>query len=177
MSDSQPPAQATAPSPRERRLRLLLIASLAVNLLIVGAVVGAGMFMKRHGPPHGMRRGEDFGLMAFTRTLEPERRKEIRKELRNARKEIRPLMEAIEEARSEAATVLAAEPFDRTALKIAADKVTEREQTLKAAALNVFLDQAEKLTAEERKSLSEWWKKRRQRRGPRPDDEQAAKEP
>ncbi|MFA5951315.1 MAG: periplasmic heavy metal sensor [Hyphomicrobium sp.] len=177
-SMSTPDTQgAPVATPREKRLRIVLLASLAVNLLVIGAVVGAGIAIKRHGPPHGGRGAEDYGLMGFTRTLPSDRRKEIRKELKQERAKLRPLVDEIEQARDDAASVLASEPFNRDALRAASDKVTEREQTLKAAGLDMFLNHAEKLTAAERKSLSEWWKTKRPRRRPPTDDKPDADDP
>ena len=50
MTDGDEAAAAAAPqSPKERRLKLMLIASLAFNLLVVGAVAGA-MIFGPHGP-------------------------------------------------------------------------------------------------------------------------------
>lgn len=164
------PAPATPPgAPRQKWLKIVLVVSLAANLLVIGTVVGAGIaFRRHHGPPPGIRGGDDFGMMGFTRTLEPARRDEIRKNLRAARKQLRSYVTEIEEARNQAADALAANPFSRDVLKTATGKVAEREARLKQEAVALFLDQAEKLTAEERKSLSDWWRKKRRR--PRLED-------
>lgn len=163
MSDASRPE--TEPRPGGARwLKYALIASLALNLLIVGAVAGTmiGFGKHHHGPRVGHPRGEDFGLMGLTRTLPEERRKEVRKQLREDRGKLRPLFEDIRAARREAADKLAADPFDRTALEGALATVSDRERTLRQEAVGIFLGHVERLTADERRTLAEWWRKKSQ---------------
>ncbi|MGE0022976.1 MAG: periplasmic heavy metal sensor [Hyphomicrobium sp.] len=149
------------PAAGSRRLKYALIASLALNLLIIGAVAGTmyGYGKHRRGPGGGVR-GEDFGLMGLTFRLPDERKKEIRKRLRADREALRPLVEEVRTARRQAAEKLAAETFDKAALEGALDAAGEKDRTLRAAAIAAFLAQAEQLTAEERRMLAEWWMKR-----------------
>ncbi|WP_072392025.1 periplasmic heavy metal sensor [Hyphomicrobium sp. CS1GBMeth3] len=162
MSDASLPQ--TEPRPGgSRRLKYALIASLALNLLIVGAVAGTMIGFGKHHPPRGHHpRGEDFGLMGLTRTLPEARRKEIRKQLRAERGKLRPLFEDIRTARREAADKLAAEPFDRAALEAAINTAGERERAMRQQAVDIFLGQAERLTPDERRTLAEWWRKKSQ---------------
>ena len=160
MTDAVPPA--TEPvAAGSRRLKYALIASLAFNLLVVG-IVGGTMFGfgKHHPRPHFANRGEDFGLMGLSRGMPDERRKEFRKKLRADREQLRPLMEDVRAARRAAAEKLAAEPFDRGALAAAFAVAGEKDRTMREAAINAFLTHAEALTHEERRTLSEWWKKK-----------------
>lgn len=162
MSDVSRPAQEPRPG-GSRRLKYALIASLALNLLVVGAVAGTMIgFGKHHGPRGGHPRGEDFGLMGLTRTLPEERRKEIRKQLREDRVRLRPLFEDIRVARREAADRLAAEPFDRAALEGALATVSDRERTLRQEAVGIFVGHVERLSAGERRTLADWWRKKSQ---------------
>ena len=153
MSETSPPGAGS------RRARYILIGSLALNLLFVGAFVGMGF--KPHGPggPHHAAR-EHFGLMGLTRVLPEERRKEVLEQLKKEYEERRPAMEDLHAARHEAADRLAAEPFDRASLEEALANVASREQALRSATVETFLAQAERLSAEERKLLSERWRKR-----------------
>ena len=179
MSDvTQPEAQ--PPRPGSRRLKYALIASLALNLLVVGAVAGT-LAMHAFGKPpprFGHHRGEDFGLMGLTRTLPEARRKEIRKELREDRKRLRPLIDEIRTARRDAADKLAAEPFDRAALQSAIDAVSDKERALRQEAVGIFIGHAERLNADERRTLAEWWRKKShplpQRKKSRKKDDTAA---
>lgn len=152
-------SETSPPETRSRRTKYLLIGSLALNLLFIGAVVGIGL--KTHGRHHGAR--EHFGLMGLTRVLPEDRRQDVLEELKKKYAEMRPALEDLRAARMEAADRLAADPFDRAALQQALASVTSKEQQLRSTALETFLVQAARLTADERKQLSERWRKRADR--------------
>lgn len=155
-------AAALPPSPKERRLKLALIASLAVNLLVVGAVASA-MIFGPHGPRHRGAPGDEYGLMGFTRALSSDRRGPIRKAIKEQRETFKPLREAVDEARRQAADVLVAEPFSKDKLKQAFDKINEADVKLKSAGQGMLLSTAESLTPDERRTLKDWWQKRHAR--------------
>jgi uncharacterized membrane protein len=181
VTDGDAAAAAAAPqSPKERRLKLMLIASLAFNLLVVGAVAGA-MIFGPHGPRHrGGSPGDEYGLMGFTRALSSDRRGPIRKAIKEQRETFKPLREAVDEARRQAAEVLVTEPFSKDKLKEAFDKINEADVKLKSAGQAMLLGTAESLTPDERRQLKDWWVKRHARwfRGrddrPPPKDEPPA---
>lgn len=160
MSDVVTPPASEPPAKGSRRLKYALIASLALNLLIVGAVAGTMYGFKKHPPRFGQGAREDFGLYGLTHKLPEDRRKELRKQLRQDRVTFRPLIDEIGAARREAAEKLAADPFDKAALEAAIANVADKERALRQAAVGVFVGHAEKLTPEERRTLSEWWRKR-----------------
>lgn len=156
MSDVVQPG--TEPRPAgSRRLKYALIASLALNLAIIGAVAGTMYTFSHQRRPFMGHRGEDFGLMGLTRHLSEDRKKAIRKELRDDRVKLRPLIEDLRASRREAAAKLAAEPFDKAALGAAIVAADEKDKVLKQAAINAFLDHAERLTSAERRMLADWW--------------------
>lgn len=163
MSDVSRPEPAPSERPGARRLKYALIASLALNLLVLGAVAGT-VFMHgfgRHPPPRsGSGPHQDFGLMGLTRTLPEERRKEMRKNLREDREKLRPLIDDLRAARREAANKLGAEPFDSAALKGAFDVAGEKDRAVREAAVAAFLVHAGQLLPEERRRLADWWLKR-----------------
>lgn len=161
MTDASRPG-AEQHSAASRRLKYALIASLALNLLIVGAVAGTMYGFGKHKPRFAHPRGEDFGLMGFTRVLPEERRKEIRKQMREDRVKLRPLVEDIRTARREAADKLAAEPFDRAALESAITTVSDKERMLRQEAVGVFLGHVDRLSGDERRMLADAWRKRSQ---------------
>lgn len=156
VSRPEPPPQGSG----SRRLKYALIASLALNLLIIGAAAGTMYGFRKHPPRFGAGRGEDFGLMGLTHRLPSERKKEIRKQLRADRVALRPLVEEVRAARRAAAEKLAAEPFDRAALDSAITAAAEKDRTLRQAAVTAFLGHAEQLTSEERRMLADWWLKK-----------------
>lgn len=164
------------PDSGKKRLKYALIASLALNLLILGAVAGTMYTFHKHGrPPPGGR--EDFGLMGLSRDFPGDRKKAFRKELRADREKLRPLLDEANTARREAADALAAEPFDRAKLEAAITKVRDRERDVRQSAIALFLGHAETLTPDERKKLADWWRKKAEFRAKRrhdddkPDDE------
>lgn len=142
---------------RSRWLFPALVASLALNLLFVGGVVGAKVMHKRYGGPHGA----DFGLMGFVRELPDERRKLIRDEIKKAREAMKPMRATVRDAWGEANAVLTVEPFDKQKFKAAMAKLSDAEVQFKTAVSNSLADTAEKLTPEERKQLQAWREKRR----------------
>lgn len=158
---------ATLQPGRERRLKVWLIASLALNLLVIGAVAGSMMMQHRPGAWRGAAGGpggDGFGLMNFTKSLPAERRSEIRKALAVARRGMKPLKDEFRAARSAPADVLAAEPFDRETFKAAFGKVDEVEAKLKSAGRDALLGAIEKLTPEERRAFATKWKEQRSTR-------------
>ena len=151
MSETTPPASGS------RRAKYVLIGSLALNLLFIGAVVGMG-FKHHHGP--GSHRGPHFSLFGLTRVLPDDRRKEVVDILKAQHDEMRPMRGELQKARYAAAESLAAEPFDRAAVENAIAVVAEKERALRQATLDTFLSQAARLSADERRQLSERWRKR-----------------
>lgn len=160
MTDVSRPEAEPPRASGSRRLKYALIASLALNLLILGAIAGTMFVFGKHERLHGYGRGEDFGLMGLTRVLPEERRKEFRKQLGEARARLRPLMDDISTARREAADKLAAEPFDKAALEAALDKVGEKQWALRKAGVAAFLGHVEHLNNDERRMLADWWRKK-----------------
>lgn len=152
MSETSPPGTGS------RRMKYVLIGSLALNLLFVGGLAGMAFKKHGHGPHHAAR--EHFGLMGLTRVLPDDRRKEVLDQLKKEYDARRPAMEDLRVARHEAADRLAADPLDRAALEQALADVASKEQALRSAMVETFLVQAERLTAEERTLLSERWRKR-----------------
>ncbi len=151
-------------TPRERRLRQLLIASAAVNVLVFGAIVGTAIGVGRHGlPRQSSSSAEDYGLWTFAKELPADRRKEVRKTLRKERDVLQPLYIQIEDNRRAAARLLTVEPFDRAAFQEALDRLADSENKLKQTALGVVLKTSDSLSPDERKSLGTWWEKRKSR--------------
>lgn len=164
---TDPSSSATQPTlAKERRLRQLLIASGAVNLLVLGAVVGTALSMGWHGHPRSSgssSSAEDYGLWTFAKELPAARRKEVRKTIRKERNVLQPLYIGIENSRREAARLLTVEPFDRAAFQQALDRLADSENKLKQTALGIVLKTSDSLSPDERKALGVWWEKRKSR--------------
>lgn len=158
MSADAAPA-GTPEARRSSRLKWALIASLAINLLILGSMAGHRYF--GHSGPWRGARGDEVGLMGYARTLDKDRRTAIRRVVQADRPAIRALHDELRKARIAASEVLAAEPFDKEKARAALLAIGEAEARMKAAGLNTFLAAAEQMSPDERAGLVEWWKRRR----------------
>ncbi|HEX8445267.1 MAG TPA: periplasmic heavy metal sensor, partial [Sphingomonas sp.] len=78
-----------------RRLRILLLVSLILNVLAIGATIGAGVVWLREGRPPVARRGLQFAGDA----LQGDQRRAFRAHLRAARRDARPYARAARAAR------------------------------------------------------------------------------
>lgn len=139
---------------RVRWFKILLVGSLALNLLFIGGLAKAA-WHHRHGGPGGP------GLMGFVRDLPPDRRKLIGDELKAAREAVEPMRATVRERWSEANTVLVEEPFDKAKYKTAMDRVTEAEGQLKNAITAAMSETAAKMSPDERRALQAWRDKRK----------------
>lgn len=144
---------------RSRWLYPVLIASLALNLLVIGAATGA-MWSHRHG--HHRLAGER-GLLGFVRELPNERQSKIREVLEAEREKLKPLRETARAKWAETNEVLGTEPFDKDKYKAALDRMNEAQMQVRATITDAMVDLAARLTPEERRVLKEW-RERKSRR-------------
>lgn len=99
----------------QRNIVIALVVSLAINLFLVGTVVGGlvvGQRMKA-GPPQGRGGG---GLMLAGRELSPENRTAYREILRGDNGDLRVKLRQVRQARDEAWAELGREPLDVAAV-------------------------------------------------------------
>ena len=118
----------SSPRGSRRELRLALMASLALNVLIIGAVAGTLCFSPALGTSRTARGLKKSPLLGFAHTLPRERSDMIRQKFADAQ----PNMEALRKehsrrARSRCATALMAEPFDQAKFNAALDGVVQAE--------------------------------------------------
>lgn len=144
------PVPPTAPpSGMPRWAKITLIASLALNLLLVGSIVGH-RFVTRHGPFASVFRAAD-DANRFARKLPPERRQALRAIFEKHRDTLRPLVEAVQEARKGVEAASAAEPFDKDKFIAALTALQDAEAKARAARRPMAAEMAAILTADERK--------------------------
>jgi uncharacterized membrane protein len=141
-----------------RKLRYALMASLALNVLVIGAVAGTICF-KRPGPGGPGPKGT--GLLGFAHTLPRERSDIIRQKFADSRSQMETLHQAIGNARAGVRTTLTAEPFDQAKLNAALDGVVQAENNEHRAKVTMFGETVGQLTPDERKQLHDWLEKRR----------------
>ena len=153
-------APAPVPAPRRRAPRWLwvvLIASLAANLFVVGVVARSIMPNRYAAANHGF--GGLFGnLLAYTRELPADRRAAVRQSAAKDRplQALRPLREELRAERREAARLFRAEPFDKEAFLAAESRVQAAEAKLRQSVVRFAVDLAGRMTAEERADFLKW---------------------
>lgn len=144
--EGQPPGRPWA--------RPLLIASLALNLLLVGAFIG-GLWAARHHGPRGPQRIEQ-GFLAYVKSLPRERAQTLLSTADNERQTLRAQRKALRDKRTAALALVEAETFDKEALRAALGGVSEAEGKLEHTAESVFIDMVARLTPAERKGYVAW---------------------
>ena len=142
--------------------RWLLIASLALNVLIVGAVLSAlcgGHFGR---PPGGLEGGpKGSPLLGFARTLPRERADVVRQAVANAQPNLETLRRGVRDARANVRAALSAEPFDQAKFDTAMDGIVQADANEARGKATLFADVVKQLTLEERVKLHEWLESRR----------------
>ncbi len=142
-----------------RTLRWVLIGSLALNVLIVGAVLSAICFggPRHHGPggPKGVM------LLGFAQVLPSERAEVVRQSVATELPNLEAARRSMRDARATVRAALSAEPFDQGKFEAALDGIVQGETNEARARTKLFGDTVGKLTPQERVELREWLDKRR----------------
>lgn len=152
MSEPQPNP---APQPAGRTwTKWLLIASLAFNLLVIGAV-GSRIWHARQGnwpPPGGGASAAN--VMGFAAQLPAERRRVVIGAIVAQRETLRPLRGEVRDARQAVREAIAADPFDAKRLGEAHTRLLDAELKLRKVSQQVVVDIAAVLTPEERRAFA-----------------------
>lgn len=148
-------AQPVGPARRRRWMWVLLVASLALNALLIGVVV-RGLWIARANIV--MTGGSiERALPAFVASLPPERREALgRAQLTERPAFIRPLRGELRRARAEATRLFLADPFDKAAFVAAQARLLEAEAKLRSAIFDLLPEMGERLTVEERRAYLRW---------------------
>jgi uncharacterized membrane protein len=129
-----------------------LAASLIVNLLLIGFVVGkmtSGWAM----PP--MRPDPTMGLHRMIDFLPDPRRDEIRDELKTQMRSIYPELRELRATHRRIRDAVTADPFVRTDLEKALEELRARLGSTQVSAHRAFVDVVSRLTPEERAQLAD----------------------
>jgi uncharacterized membrane protein len=143
-----------------RTLKAVLIASLALNFLIIGAVGGWMYKWHRHGGPWHGHGGIERQLFKFARELPRQRRYELRKMFRNRWKEMRPKPDHFRDVRDSAVAALLAEPYDKQNLTDALEMSRIKRGQLMDGFSGLFVEMVDQLTVDERKAFATFLKER-----------------
>ncbi len=142
-------------------LRFALMVSLALNVLIIGAVAGAFLMGRHH---HGHGHWHKGGPLAgFARTLPDERGDALRQQIESNQKKLEPFRQEENAARDEARSVLMTEPFDLEKFKAALAHKADADAKEKRARMEQFAEMVATLSPEERRQLHNWFEKRHKR--------------
>ena len=154
---SPPPGHAAAPgSPpavgAPRWMRVLLVLSLALNLLVAGFIVGDVL---TDGGRGRAPRPIEMTLGPFARAMDAEDRRAILGSLRG-NPDLRPLSRDQRSAAfGEILFTLRAEPFDRTHAEAALSAQAERVQGLERAIQGALVDRLATMTPEQRAAFAD----------------------
>jgi uncharacterized membrane protein len=170
-ADPVAPPPARPPQGGSRTRRRLLIASIVLNVFLIGAI-GAGV-AARHGLIFDGDRGRpprafDLPSPRKIRAVLPEDSRPVAEAMFAAhRDEMRGRIRALFEARRQVAAAMRAEPFDRVALDAAFAELRTRQDDVATAAQGIIADLAAELDAESRGRIAELLDVRRESDQPR----------
>jgi uncharacterized membrane protein len=133
-----------------RAIKMLLAASLAVNIFILGAAAGAGyMWQARERPRVEAQRGLRFAAAG----LSPEQRRAFREALAEARRQAAAEILSARTSRETAAKLLAAEPLDAAAAETELAKARAADMALRARLEQAIVGYAATLSPGDREVL------------------------
>ena len=144
----------------------LLIGSLALNLAVVGVLVGfavRGAAPKAGGPPSMP------GAISLLRAIPDSHRPEVRRAFNVQREKLRSFRMEIGDLRNQFLTVLENEPVDTEALEALLKQHSEIEVEISRNGRALLLDTIAKMDHETRQTFAENARNLQQRRGPSRD--------
>lgn len=144
-------ADVTKPKPGGRWKTWALIASLALNLFVVAAVVGAGV--RHHRMPHGDVREVGFG--PFTDALTREDRVALRDAFIAAAPDFRDMRREAEAGFTRLVASLRADPWDRAATDAVLAEQAARTAERLDLGRRLLVERLETMTPEARAALAD----------------------
>jgi uncharacterized membrane protein len=137
--------------------RWVLVASVVLNVFLVGALAGGAVqWFAAHGRHEAAEAPAQPRALRFAASgLSPERQKEFVEALRRARREGREYGREAREARQEVLDIVAAPQFDRAALDAALARTRNADVALRTQVEQGVADFAATLTPDERARFAE----------------------
>jgi uncharacterized membrane protein len=151
-----------------RNLRPVLIASLALNILIIGGIAASFVLPHLHG---WKGRPKPGSLAGFAETLPPERAQLVRQKVQGEKANFEALSKEEREAREAARAVLVEDPFDVAKFKAALDRVAQAYDKETRTRMTLVANTAAELTSDERKQLRAYFEKHRPHKHHRKDEQ------
>lgn len=163
-----------------RALKIGLAVSVAINVLVICAVVAAAFVVSARWPQE-RHDGRRHGAMAIVGALGPEQEQQVRERLRAAALEARPDFRVAREARREAIALAQAESMDAAAVTAALARSRDAEQRARTRLEAGMVEVLAGLDAEDRRQLAPVLARRgpevRRRHGPPPSASAGAQPP
>jgi uncharacterized membrane protein len=159
-----------------RWLMPVLVASLALNLIVIGAT--GSLIWRSYSITADAPLGRRVipSVLGYAVTLPPERVKQLELLTKEEWQKVRPLRRALVAARDEAYKALTAEPFDQGRFLAAQARMIEADGRSREAAFKLHTAISIHLTPEERRRFLQWREQQRLPRNPLDAPEQAAGE-
>ena len=133
----------------------VLVGSLALNLIVIGAI--GSVLWRSHSESTGqLGRRVVPNIVGYAVTLPPERVNELERLTKDEWQKVRPLRRTLLAARAESMTALVAEPFDRERYLAAQARLVAADQASRAAAFRLHTAISVNLTPEERRGFLRW---------------------
>jgi uncharacterized membrane protein len=139
-----------------RWLMPLLVGSLALNLVVIGA---AGSLLWRGNlevPDTPLARRVAANVVGYAVTLPPERVQDLKRLTQAEWQKVQPLRRSLLAARDEVATLLSAQPFDRERFLAAQARLIEADRAARQAMFALHTAISVNLTPEERRDFLRW---------------------
>jgi uncharacterized membrane protein len=129
----------------------MLVASLALNVLIFGVVLGAFV---RGGAPGG--RGAPQNLLGYVTSLPADRRQDLMKRSAPLRPELKALRQQARAANRDRLAAFTTEPFDRALYVEAQTRQIETETKIRMLMRDIVADTAAGMSLDERRAFLRW---------------------
>lgn len=131
-----------------------LVGSLALNLIVIGAI--ASLLWRSHAESTRLGRRVVPNIVGYAVTLPPERVSELERLTKDEWQKVRPLRRTLIDARSEATKALTADPFDKDRYLAAQARLVAADQASREAAFRLHTAISINLTPEERRGFLRW---------------------
>lgn len=144
---------------------LVLAGSVAVNLVLAGFVIGAGVRLVGPGAPP-VEPSAFIGELSprgLTESLDPDERRAVRQRVSREGLRSAPLFREIGQARRDFESAVRADPFDATAARDALTRLRQTELQLQTRSGDLMIDILADLPAEERARALEGLQDQRRR--------------
>ena len=153
MTDNTTPEPA-APK-RLTGTRIVLYISLALNLLVLGLVLGAASHMWRSPEMRADRAMRDGGFSPYVAALSPEDRRAYIRDIFARAGDLRQNREAVRQEVETLLAILRAPDFDRAAFAASLESQSAKLEERRVAGIELFVARVSEMSAEKRQALAD----------------------